>query len=191
MVIFYGKTVDFLNWNSYYNTILYLEDLIFNLYKLGLCSEKEYYRYKLTVNKHRIKFITRLYKLKILDYYFYRILRYSEGLNGNSLYTYKCYYKWINTFEIHPLSKSKIRIPKIILETECKMKFTEIEEENFLLSNKITRIDLAYLCDCITEENNRVLEIISSLNPNNSRDREKIQFLYGELAEILKKYEKI
>lgn len=71
------------------------------------------------------------------------------------------------------------------------MRFTEIEEEDFLLSNKITRLDLAYLCDCITEENNKVLEIISDLDPNNSRDREKIQFLSKELKKILEIYEKV
>lgn len=47
-----------LNWYDYYNVVLY------NVYKFGLCSEKDYFRYKYTVNTHRIKFITRLYKLK-------------------------------------------------------------------------------------------------------------------------------
>lgn len=68
------------------------------------------------------------------------------------------------------------------------MRFTEIEEEEFLLSNRLTRIDLAYVCDCITEENNRVLEIISDLDPNNSGDREKMNILQEELSIILDKY---
>lgn len=68
------------------------------------------------------------------------------------------------------------------------MRFTEIEEEDFLLSNKITRIDLAYLCDCIKEENNRILEIISNLDPNNSRDREKMENLSNKLSTILDNY---
>lgn len=68
------------------------------------------------------------------------------------------------------------------------MRFTEIEEEDFLLSNKITRIDLAYLCDCIKEENNRILEIISNLDPNNSQDREKMENLSNKLSTILDNY---
>ena len=71
------------------------------------------------------------------------------------------------------------------------MRFTEIEEEDFLLSNKITRIDLAYLCDCIKEENNRILEIISNLDPNNSQDREKMENLSNKLSTILDNYNSI
>lgn len=71
------------------------------------------------------------------------------------------------------------------------MRFTEIEEEDFLLSDRLTRIDLAYICDCIAEENNRVLEIISDLDPNNSIDREKMNILQDRLSTIFDKYTKI
>jgi hypothetical protein len=65
------------------------------------------------------------------------------------------------------------------------MIFTEIEEEDFLLGNRKTRLDLAYLSDCISEENQRILELIEKIEPNNPKYREKISTLYDQLLYAL------
>lgn len=61
-------------------------------------------------------------------------------------------------------------------------KFTAMEEMDFLLSTNNTRIDLFYIIDCLTEENQRISNIIDNIDP---QDIDKINLIHKALTYIL------
>lgn len=108
-------------WDQYYNHLCNLEQILYLCWKTNLISLYTFRSNRLKVNHHRIKFVNRLYRIGILDYRFYRLLKMREGCNGLSLYEYRDCFTQINPFSVHPKSKSNKRITSIELKLSCNL----------------------------------------------------------------------